>query len=231
MPETLTPPPRDEAELLQRCHSMAGLTLASLAERFAVPVPTDLRRNKGWSGQLLEHILGASAGSQAEPDFVSLGIELKSIPVDRAGRPCESTYVCTVPLDDCLGQTWERSWLRRKLQRVLWVPIDGEKSIPLGERRVGQALLWSPDAGEEAALRTDWEELMDMVCMGELEQISARLGEVLQIRPKAANARVLSRAVGEDGRPVLTNPRGFYLRPAFTAAILRRHYTASAPHS
>ena len=55
-------------------------------------------RAKGLAGTLIERALGASAGSTAEPDFPALGIELKTIPIDAAGRICESTFVCTIAL-------------------------------------------------------------------------------------------------------------------------------------
>jgi len=218
------PPPPDEATLMARARALAGRPLADLAAEAGLTAPADQRRAKGWVGQLVEGLLGASAASLPEPDFPRLGIELKTLPVDDHGRPRESTYVCTVPLESGAGEQWEDSWLRRKLARVLWVPVEAQPELPLGRRRIGTALLWSPDAAEEAQLRSDWEELMGMVCMGELERITARYGEVLQMRPKAAHSRVLSTAIGVDGEPVLTNPRGFYLRPRFTAAILRRHY-------
>ena len=57
-----------------------------------------------------------------------------------------------------------------------------------------------------------------------LEEISAREGECLQIRPKAANAAARRLAIGASGGREPTLPRGFYLRASFTAAILERHY-------
>ena len=69
---------------------------------------------------------------------------------------------------------------------------------------------------------------MEMICLGQIESITAALGEVLQIRPKAASASVRGRAIGSDGTLVLTNPRGFYLRSRFTAAILQRNYACGS---
>lgn len=224
----ITPPPATLDELMTRAYAIAGLRLGQLAQQLAVAVPSDLRREKGWVGQLLERALGASASSLAEPDFQLIGVELKTIPLDAHGRPRESTYVCTVPLEaEALGQQWESSWVRRKLATVLWVPVEGDNAIPLAERRIGNPLLWRPSAAEEAQLRADWEELMEMICLGQLESITAALGEVLQIRPKAASARVRGRAIGAEGRVVRTNPRGFYLRSRFTAAILQRCYAGT----
>lgn len=78
--------------------------------------------------------------------------------------------------------------------------VEGERTIPLAARRVGAPLLWSPDEDEERQLRMDWEELMDLIVLGEVERITARHGEVLQLRPKAANSKALTEAVGARGR-------------------------------
>lgn len=41
--------PQSEQELLSRAYAMAGFTLAQLAATAGIPVPRDLRRDKGWS--------------------------------------------------------------------------------------------------------------------------------------------------------------------------------------
>ncbi len=206
--------------MLLRCQAIAGRSLGELAQACALAVPENLQRHKGWSGQLLEQILGADARSLPEPDFTAIAVEMKTIPVDHQGRPLESTYVCTVPLDGGMEASWEASWLRRKLARVLWLPVEGTREIPLAERRVGTAVLWSPSNAQEQQLRQDWEELSEMICMGELEQITARLGTVLQIRPKAADSHSRCNSVGAGGEAIRTHPRGYYLRASFTRQVL-----------
>ncbi len=216
--------PRSESELLANARRIAGLTLAQLAERAGTALPDSFHNAKGWVGQIIEQQLGATASNLPEPDFQYLGVELKTLPLNRQGLPQETTYVCTVPLLDNEGLHWENSWVRRKLQRVLWVPVEADKQIPLPQRRIGTALLWSPTPPQEAILRQDWEELMELIVTGRLEQISARHGTWLQIRPKAANAKALCTTYDADGRPAETLPRGFYLRTAFTRTILNDHY-------
>ncbi|MCS2164792.1 DNA mismatch repair endonuclease MutH [Scandinavium manionii] len=216
--------PQSEAELLAQAQQLAGYTLGELAAMANLPIPPDLKRDKGWIGVLLEIWLGASAGSKPEQDFAALGVELKTIPVDRNGRPLETTFVCVAPLTGNSGVTWETSHVRHKLKRVLWIPVEGERTIPLAERHVGAPLLWSPSVEEEHQLRMDWEELMDLIVLGQVERITARHGEVLQLRPKAANSKALTEAVGTHGEPILTLPRGFYLKKHFTAALLAQHF-------
>lgn len=220
----MKPNPKSENELLQRAQDLAGLTFKELADEAGIKVPENLKRDKGWVGQLLEWHLGASAGSKPEQDFAELGIELKSIPVSYTGKPLETTFVCVAPLTGVHGLTWETSHVRQKLSRILWVPVEGEREIPLAERKVGSPLLWSPSEEEEHQLKLDWEELMEMIVLGQVEQINAKHGEVLQLRPKAANSRVLTDAYGASGKPIRTLPRGFYLRTQFTGSILEKHF-------
>lgn len=217
-------PPQTEQELLTRAQALAGLTLGELAKQAGIIPPQDLRRDKGWVGQLLEWHLGASAGSKPVPDFIELGIELKTIPIGYHGRPLETTFVCVAPLIGLHGLNWHNSHIRHKLAKVLWVPVEGERDIPLADRHVGSPLLWQPSPEEEDQLRQDWEELMDMIVLGQVEQITAKHGEVLQLRPKAANNKALTEAYGANGQPIKTLPRGFYLKTHFTAAILAKHF-------
>jgi DNA mismatch repair protein MutH len=61
-----------------------------------------------------------------------------------------------------------------------------------------------------------------MIASGDVAQITGHLGEVLQVRPKAASGRSRRRAPDEEGAVQWTVPRGFYLRPSFTAMVLER---------
>src|SRR5471032_3630410 len=224
IPLPMIAPPEDEKTLLTRAQSLAGYSLGELAERASLAIPPDLKREKGWVGMLLEIYLGAMAGSKPEQDFADIGVELKTIPIDCAGKPLETTFVCVAPLTGNSGVTWESSHVKHKLARVLWIPVEGERQIPLAERRIGAPLLWQPSNEEDEQLRQDWEELMDLIVLGKVESITARHGEFLQLRPKAANSKALTEAIGEFGQPILTLPRGFYLKKRFTGALLARHF-------
>ena len=217
-------PPRDERELLERAQALAGLRLAELSARFALTVPPDLRRAKGFVGGLIERALGATAGSRALPDFPELAIELKTLPVDRGGAPVESTFVCTIPLTEIGEVEWIDSRVRRKLAQVLWIPVDGERSIPIAERRIGQPLLYRLTPQDEQVLQNDWEELAGFIGRGHVEAVTGHLGKFLQIRPKAADSRARRVGFDADGVPFAALPKGFYLRPSFTGALLARHF-------
>lgn len=212
--------PQTLEQLLAQAQSIAGLTFGELADELHIPVPIDLKRDKGWVGMLLECALGATAGSKAEQDFSHLGVELKTLPINAEGYPLETTFVSLAPLVQNSGVKWENSHVRHKLSCVLWMPIEGSRHIPLRERHIGAPILWKPTAEQERQLKQDWEELMDLIVLGKLEQITARIGEVMQLRPKGANSRSVTKGIGKNGEIIDTLPLGFYLRKEFTAQIL-----------
>ena len=217
-------PPTTVEQLLQRAEQLSGLSLGELAEIANIRVPENFRREKGWTGQLLELFLGAEAGSNPQQDFPELGVELKTIPIDEQGKPLETTYVCYAPLTDVAGIRWDSSNVRNKLSCVLWVPIEGDRKIPPAQRRIATPVLWYPSEQQLCQLQQDWEELMEMIVLGEIEQVTARHGEVMQLRPKAADGTALTDAFGKNGTRIKTRPRGFYLRKQFTGQILADYF-------
>jgi len=220
----MKPEPKTEQELLHRAYQISGLSLSELAKEASIDVPANMIKNKGWIGQLIEWHLGAPSGSLPQQDFKDLGIELKTIPISYTGMPLETTFVAVAPLTGVQGLTWETSHVQNKLSRVLWVPVEGEREIPIGERKVGSPLIWSPSFQEEQWLKNDWEELMEFIVLGKIEQITAKHGQYLQLRPKAANGSVKTEAYSSTGGPMKALPRGFYLRTQFTSHILRSYF-------
>lgn len=217
--ELLKHPLKSEADLLLRCRVIEGYTLAHLAMVLGGSIPPDPLKRKGWVGQAVELALGASAKSKAIPDFSELDIELKTIPINHKGKPCESTFVTSIALLTIHKAQWKTSLCYRKLKRVLWLPIEADVAIPFAQRRIGQAFLWSPSEKEEGILSQDWLELSTMIGTGRLHEINASNGQYLQVRPKAANAQSLCFGFDEYGKKVLTLPRGFYLRRRFTQSL------------
>ncbi|MDB4975443.1 MAG: mismatch repair endonuclease MutH [Myxococcaceae bacterium] len=176
---------------------------------------------KGKTGQLLERALGATAGSLSMPDFRELGVELKTIPVDAEGKPRESTFVCSLSLSEVDVAEWQTSSVRAKLSHVLFVPIVHDARVREGRPTIGRPCFWRPTPEQEAILRGDFDDLIGLIALGQIEALTARLGSWLQVRPKAAHGGVRTRAYTADYEPLSVNPRGFYLRARITRALLR----------
>ncbi len=212
--------PQSIDELMARARALAGLSLGSLSERAGLALGHGVHA-KGKPGALLEVLLGATGGSLARHDFPDLRVELKTIPLDGKGAPLESTYVCRVPAADADRAEWTTSWAKQKLSLVLFVPIRArERRTPFAERIVGSAFLWSPSEEQDALLHADFDDIMGAIALGGAETLTAHVGRILQARPKAADGSARMRLVGPDGEAIRTVPRGFYLRPSFTASLL-----------
>jgi DNA mismatch repair protein MutH len=210
-------PPLSERELMIRASALAQRSVGEIAEALQWDIPRDARKAKGYVGQLIEAALGADPEAGERPDFTTLGIELKTIPMAPNGKPVESTFVCSIDMAGVDRELWEASRLRQRLLRVLWMPVTGARYAPLAERSVGLPVLWSPTDDDEAALRADWERIIGTVSIG--GSITAHVGAVLQARPKAASSSVRQLSVDDDAM-ARTLPLGFYLRSAFTQQII-----------
>lgn len=216
-------PPSTIEQLNQRTAEIAGKTLGELAQFYQIKIPEDLRVQKGWQGQFIERCLGADAGNESRPDFSLLDIELKTLPIDLHGKVQESTYVCVVDLGNSLGAQWHQSPVYHKLKHVLWVPIAQQSGAPISQSIIATPFLWQMTSEQEYKIRTDWEDAMELISVGKVHQLNAKLGDILQVRPKAANSRVLTKVVDEKGHNAQTLPRGFYLRAKFTQGLIHRH--------
>lgn len=213
-------PPASLDELLERAHSLRGAALGAVLRGLGRTASVDPVRTKGSAGETLERALGASGGSSQVLDFPDLGVELKTIPVTAEGTPLESTYVCTLSLADAESQEWETSWVRAKLARVLFVPLVGAHGVGWQERTIGTPLLWSPTEAQDHVLRGDFDDVVGLIGVGRIEELTAHRGRWLQVRPKARDGSVRTIAWGAGGEPIATVPRGFYLRARFTGALL-----------
>ncbi|MCL2723349.1 MAG: DNA mismatch repair protein MutH [Polyangiaceae bacterium] len=205
---------------MARAHALAGTQIGDLAAALGVDTGGSAVRTKGVPGGIVERALGATGGSAMVLDFPDLAVELKTIPVDSRGTPIESTYVCTFSLDDAEDQEWETSWVRAKLSRVLFVPLVTKEGTSWRSRRVASPVLWTPTRNQEDVLRNDFDEIVGLVGVGRIEELTAHFGRWMQVRPKAAHGRVRTVVRGSDGEAIATVPRGFYLRTRFTGALL-----------
>lgn len=205
---------------MRRAGALQGRSLGAILTDLGLAASHDPRRTKGSAGETIERALGATGGSSRVHDFPALRVELKTIPVTEEGAPLESTYVCTLSLADAECQEWETSWVRAKLAQVLWIPTVGAHGLAWQERVVGAPLLWAPSPAQEEVLRGDFDDVVGLIGIGRIEELTAHRGRWLQVRPKAKDGSVRTLAYGADNEAIATVPRGFYLRARFTGALL-----------
>lgn len=217
-------PPINEKILLRFADGLSGCSLGELSSIILKMVPDTLKKNKGFTGHLLEKILGANIGRKVQQDFSDIGVELKTIPVNKKGIVLESTFICSVPLIKNIALIWTNSYFYKKIKRILWIPIQGDNSVLLSDRLIGKPFLWTPNSIQENLIRSDWEEFMDLIILGKVEEITGNHGEVLHILKRSKNYSYLTRAIGKDGSVIYIEPRCFYFRKKFTYSVLKKNF-------
>ncbi|GAA4359633.1 hypothetical protein GCM10023151_10680 [Kangiella marina] len=109
------------------------------------------------------------------------------------------------------------------------MPNVASRELPIEQRQIATPFLWQPTFEQEQTLKKDFEDVLDQVSMGNVEQVDARLGEILQVRPKAANSKALTDAIGTDGSTIKTLRKSFYLRPQFAKQCLQQQFSYLSP--
>lgn len=214
-------PPKDFETLIERLNNIVGKKLDELSKQACVNLPNDPVHAKGFVGELVELLLGASAESLPIPDFPELGLELKTLPLDENFKPLESTFICYAPLTDVRNVRFEETALYKKITRMLFVFTIAPRDLPMNERTIAGYSFWNPNAEQLATIKNDYNELMELVSLGRINEINAKLGTIIQMRPKAANGKVLTDCIGPDGTIIKTRPRGFYMRRIFTTELIK----------
>jgi DNA mismatch repair protein MutH len=215
-------PPENFSELEGRLRFITGRTLGEICSSLKVSVPESTVHAKGFAGELIEAVLGTDADNAPEPDFTKLGLELKSVPVDQNFKPLESTFLCHVPLMGSRGQRFEDSALYKKVHRILLVFVLAPRDLEMAQRKILGYIFWEPTSDDLKTIKGDYDELMEMIETGGIGEITARIGAIVQLRPKGANGRELTECIGPEGSIIKTRPRGFYMRRSFMQEIIRR---------
>lgn len=220
--ELRMPQPMSQAELEARLKNLLGRSIGELALLSGARLPYNNLAGKGFSGQLIELFLGADAHNLTLPDFTSLNIELKTLPLGLKLTPVESTFVCSTELKTESFPAFEQSPLCHKLKHILFVLLFAPKGFPIAERRILGYFFFKPNAEQLQTIKADYQDFAELICSGQSEQINGSMGTLIQMLPKASTADSLTPIRNSEGEIRYTRPRGFYLRRAFTAQLCQR---------
>lgn len=177
---------------------------------------------KGDGGQLIEQLLGIQSSSTKGPDLPEIGLEIKTLPIDKEFRVLENTHICKITLP--FSETdFFRSSLWLKTRHILFVPIIGQRKTPMCDKILAQPFFWQAQSCDIECLKQDWFELSSLLRTGCFEKINAKIGECLHIRPKAAHGQDLC-TLKVQGQYQRILPLGFYLRKSFTQKLISRVY-------
>lgn len=207
-----------EEEILAKARELRGKLLGDIPEATFEALTGGTGR--GEVGHTIEAFFGIPQNSLSMPDFPGARVELKVVPLRRAGGSLgvkERTVISLINYKTLMEETWADASVRKKL-KILFVffqHLDGrpKRSFPIRE-----VLLWEPDARTDVLLQADWDRVFAKVRQGRAHELSESDGAIMG--PCTKSATGLSRRPQPFGdQPA--RPRAWALKPSFTLQLFR----------
>jgi DNA mismatch repair endonuclease MutH len=208
-----------EEALLERAGQLKG---KSISEIFQGEIN---EKNKGNIGNIIEsNGFGIKNNSDARPDFETLGIELKILPLKRLGDKSltvkERTKICLINYKKLIAENWNGSHARHKLNKILFVFHEYDGKYPMNSKILNH-LLYKLEMNEEPLIRSDWERTKKLVDDGLAHTLSESQNRIL------AASRSGAGKLTEDQWPEQPNQtysrtarqRSFSLKPSYTKTL------------
>ena len=218
---------RTYKELAHRLDQIVGVPFAELSKFYSKTWKGSPSQNKGWGGNMIDFLVGGDEGNASRPDISSLGIEVKSIPIDASTRVLQPTKVTALNYRDILIEDWWRSNAFHKLRAVLFVPIvKGDAKKP-DDWYIRRPFLWLPSTETLSRLESDYDTVRSLVRSGRFEDISSAKppkgqGVALHPKPSAADSSKRTKVL-VAGTEYKVMPRAWMLRESFTEPIVREN--------
>jgi len=209
----------ERVEALVRLNELVGKDLRELAVQYGVTVWHEAgKKNKGWSGHTIERFLGLPLNSSRSPNFGSW--ELKVVPLilnkrTRLLKVKETMAITMIDPIEVAAKEFEDSHLFNKLQKIVVVArvFENQNENCSLLHSVASFDLDHPEI--YAQVKADYNLIRDTIKNQGFEQLSGKMGVLVQPRTKGPGHGSISRA--------------FYARTSFVAHILGEGHSVPLP--
>lgn len=203
--------------------SLEGLSLERIAKVLGESVPG----GKGGNAFFIRGLLGAKKKGGRIRRFEELGVEIKSV---RLGPNLDVFEAISFPAFDyweVIEENWEGSDLRRRLERVLFIPMHVPyRTTDPSLLRLGRAFFWSPTEQELDGIAQEWNAVRRAIKAGEGElRGGASRSTYIHTRPHGTDSTDKVSAPG--GVPL--GRQSFWLNPAYVRRIMSENGADAAP--
>lgn len=166
------------------------INLIEYAQKNKIPIYVNGNLNKGWKGNVVEHMLNISSNSKKGSDYE--GLEIKTVPILKKLEKFsvkETTCLSVISIETLIKQNFEDSDLFKKINKTLFVLIDvSDDNNPQIDSTLYIDFNLHPLLIK--AMEKDYnnlvEHILDNISNDDPldKHFSGKLGEVIQPRPK-----------------------------------------------
>ncbi|CDH47031.1 MutH/Sau3AI family endonuclease [Candidatus Contendibacter odensensis] len=198
----------ERAEALLHIRELTGKDLRPLADYYGLTVWKDGKKNKGWTGHVIERYLGLPLNSSPAPNFGSW--ELKVVPLkydrNRVLKVKETMAITMLDPVEVLAKDFEDSHLFTKLRKQIVVSHIFEDVNETSAILHTAAEFDLDNPHVYAQVKADYETVRAALQTSGFSSLTGKMGILVQPRTKGAGHGSISRA--------------FYARTTFVAHIL-----------
>jgi DNA mismatch repair protein MutH len=205
-------------ELRNRAESLKGKFISELKPNIDV-------KDKGAIGKIIEEFgFGLKNNSDAQPDFLEVGVELKVVPLKTSGKGLsvkERTKICSINYNFIIDSNWETSNAKHKLDHILFVFYEYNKIVHLNSQIKDFYFFELKNQLAEPIIQLDWKRTKQFVIEGKAHELSETQNKIL------AASRSGAGGLDDSKHPAQPNiifqerapQRSFSLKPSYTNVI------------
>jgi len=214
---------REESELgieeitKRKFAPFVGQPIEAIAHSFALEIPG--KNNKGFFYALTLKMLGSK--KQIPPEFEKANITMKTIRLEKNGKPKESMSFPVFNYMDIIHEEWEESRFSQVLeQKFLFVVFQYDDE---GTLRFKKIVFWNMPYIDREEARRVWELTKQQVIDGHSETLpGSKDSHVAHVRPHARDSR--DTIPTPDGRMLVK--KCFWLNNTYVASQIRSSTSA-----
>ena len=186
----------EREEAIKKINQLVGHDLRVLAKKHDVTVFKNLKKNKGWAGQVVERCLGLPINSAQSPNFGSW--ELKTICLKRKrdkSLTVKETMAITMIDPINVEQTdFEHSHLLSKMKKQVIVARIWESILESSSELYAVTTFDIGDSEIYSQVKEDYELVRKIIREKGFSELSGKLGVYIQPRTKGPGHGSTSRA-------------------------------------
>lgn len=168
----------------------SNINLTHYAHKNNIPIYVNGNLDKGWKGNVVEHLLNISKNNKKGSDYENL--EIKTVPVikkDNEYKVKETTCLGVLETAELIKNNFSDSSLYKKINQTLFILIDvKDKEAPFIVGTYYLQIENLPDL--KLRMEQDYNTIADQICDNIQcsvpldNNLTGKLGEVIQPRPK-----------------------------------------------
>jgi DNA mismatch repair protein MutH len=178
-------------ELVKRAKWLEGKTLVQVGEEIKKADPSSRVLTKGSVGHIIEKgFFGISKNSDANPDIVHLGVELKSTPLNYNKSRTKISVKEPLSLNiinyikEVKNNNIKESSLYKKNKKILFLVYLHDSRKPRSEYIILKVFLWKMDDRVLEELESDYNLIVGKIRQGKAHEIHQGEHNYLTICPK-----------------------------------------------